>query len=64
MGSFPRIEKYRYHRFLLVLLLVWKRQTRVDDMGNIIFKPIPAGNYIMVISLLGHEMIIEGLTIE
>ncbi|MGH2496917.1 MAG: hypothetical protein ACRDIV_19615 [Ktedonobacteraceae bacterium] len=39
-------------------------QTRVDDMGNIVFKPVPAGNYIMVINLPGREMIIDGLTIE
>ncbi|HVB73552.1 MAG TPA: hypothetical protein VNE38_08350 [Ktedonobacteraceae bacterium] len=39
-------------------------QTRVDDIGNIVFKPVPAGNYVMVISLPGREMIIEGLTIE
>ena len=39
-------------------------QTRVDDLGNIVFKPVPAGNYVMVISLPGREMIIDGLTIE
>jgi hypothetical protein len=39
-------------------------QTRVDDMGNIVFKPVPAGNYTMVINLPGREMIIDGLTIE
>jgi hypothetical protein len=38
--------------------------TRVDDMGNIVFKPVPAGNYMMVINLPGREMIIDGLTIE
>jgi len=39
-------------------------QTRVDDLGNVVFKPVPAGNYIMVIKLPGREMIIDGLTIE
>jgi len=39
-------------------------QTRVDDMGNIVFKPIPAGTYTMVITLPGREMIIDGLIIE
>ena len=39
-------------------------QTRVDDMGNIVFKPVPFGNYIMVINLPGREMIVDGLTIE
>ncbi len=38
--------------------------TRVDDMGNIVFKSIPAGSYVMVIRLPGREMIIDGLTIE
>jgi hypothetical protein len=39
-------------------------QTRVDDMGNIAFKPVPAGNYTMVINLPGREMIIDDLMIE
>jgi hypothetical protein len=38
--------------------------TLVDDMGNIVFKPVPAGNYTMVIHLPGREMIVDGLTIE
>lgn len=39
-------------------------RTRVDDMGNIVFKPVPAGTYTMIIYLPGREMIIDGLTIE
>lgn len=39
-------------------------RTRVDDMGNIVFKPVPAGTYTMVITLPGREMIIDGLIIE
>lgn len=39
-------------------------QTRVDDMGNIVFKPISAGSYTMVINLPGREMIIDDLTVE
>ena len=39
-------------------------QTRVDDMGNIVFKPVPAGNYTIVINLPGRDMIIDDLTIE
>ena len=39
-------------------------QTHVDDMGNIVFKPVLAGTYTMIISLPGREMIIDGLTIE
>ena len=39
-------------------------QTHVDDMGNIVFKPVPAGSYTMIINLPGREMIIDDLTIE
>lgn len=39
-------------------------QTRVDDMGNIVFKPLPAGTYVMVVRLPGREIIIDNLTIE
>ena len=39
-------------------------QIRVDDMGNIVFNPVPAGTYTMIIHLPGREMIISGLTIE
>lgn len=38
--------------------------TQVDDLGNIVFKPVPAGEYIMVIYLPDRELVIEGLTIE
>ncbi len=38
--------------------------TLVDDMGNIVFKPVPAGSYTMVIYLPGREMIVDGLSIE
>jgi len=39
-------------------------QSQVDDMGNIVFKSVPVGEYFMVIHLPGREMIVEGLTIE
>jgi hypothetical protein len=39
-------------------------QTHVDDMGNLVFKPVPTGTYTMIIKLPGREMIIDGLTIE
>ncbi len=38
--------------------------TRVDDLGNVVFKPIPAGEYVMILRLAGREVIIEGLIIE
>ncbi len=39
-------------------------RTEVDDLGNIIFKPVPAGEYVMVIYLPNRELVIEGLAIE
>lgn len=39
-------------------------RTRVDDLGNIVFKPVPSGEYVMVIYLPGRELVIEGLVIE
>lgn len=38
--------------------------TRVDDLGNMVFKPIPVGEYVMVVYLPGRELVVEGLTIE
>ncbi len=38
--------------------------TQVDDLGNIVFKLVPAGEYVMVIYLPNRELVIEGLTIE
>ena len=35
-----------------------------DTLGNIIFKPVPAGEYVMVIYLPNRELVIEGLAIE
>jgi hypothetical protein len=36
----------------------------VDDLGNIVFKPVPAGEYVMIVHLPGRELVVEGLTIE
>ncbi|HJT57527.1 MAG TPA: hypothetical protein VJ761_13585, partial [Ktedonobacteraceae bacterium] len=38
--------------------------TRVDDLGNMVFKPLPVGEYVMVVYLPGRELVVEGLTIE
>lgn len=40
------------------------QHSQVDDLGNIVFKSVPVGEYFMVIHLPGREMIVEGLTIE
>jgi hypothetical protein len=39
-------------------------RTQVDDLGHIIFKPVPTGQYIMIIYLPNRELVIEDLTIE
>ena len=39
-------------------------RTQVDDLGHIVFKPVPAGEYVMVIYLPNRELIIEDLVIE
>jgi hypothetical protein len=39
-------------------------RTEVDDLGHIVFKPVPAGEYVMVIYLPNRELIIEDLVIE
>jgi hypothetical protein len=37
---------------------------RVDDLGNIVFSPVPRGEYVMIVHLPGRDMIIEDLTID
>lgn len=39
-------------------------RTHVDDLGNVVFKPVPAGEYVMILRLPGREVIIEGVSIE
>jgi hypothetical protein len=39
-------------------------RTRVDDMGNVVFRPVPAGEYVMILHLAAREVVIEGLSIE
>ncbi len=39
-------------------------RTQVDDLGNIVFKPVPAGEYVMIIRLPDREIVIEDLLIE
>jgi hypothetical protein len=37
---------------------------RVDDLGNLVFKDVPVGTYLMILRLPDAELVIEGLTIE
>lgn len=38
--------------------------TMVDDLGNIVFRGVPLGEYTLVMHLPGQEVIIEGIDIE
>ena len=38
--------------------------TSVDNLGNIVFKPVPTGEYVMIVHLPGRELVVEGLGIE
>lgn len=38
--------------------------TTIDEVGNIFFESIPAGDYVMILHLLDQEVVIEGLTID
>ena len=37
--------------------------TRVDDLGNIVFRAVPLGNYTFVVHLPGHDLVIEDIPI-
>ncbi len=39
-------------------------RTHVDDLGHIVFKPVPGGQYIMIVYLPDRELVIEDLTID
>ena len=39
-------------------------RTRLDDLGNVVFKPVPNGEYVMIICLPDREIIIDGLNID
>ena len=38
--------------------------TLVDDVGNILLEPVPAGTYMMLVHLPGCDVVIEGLDIR
>jgi len=39
-------------------------RTQVDDLGNIVFKPVPTGQYVMIVYLPNRELVIEDLTVD
>ena len=39
-------------------------QTTVDDLGNLVFKSVAPGEYVMIVRLPDREVVIEGLNIE
>lgn len=38
--------------------------TQVDDLDSIVFQPVPAGEYILIIYLPDREIVLEGLAIK
>lgn len=38
-------------------------RTYVDDLGNIVFRAVPPGNYTLVVHLPGHDLVIEDVPI-
>lgn len=38
--------------------------TSIDDLGNVVFKAVPVGEYRLVVHLLDSDLVIKGLTIE
>ena len=38
--------------------------SQVDDLGNIVFKPVPSGQYMLLMHMPEQEIVIEGLTID
>ena len=39
-------------------------RTQGDDLGHIVFKPVPAGQFVIVVYLPNRELVIEDLSIE
>ena len=39
-------------------------RTQVDDLGNFVFKPVPTGQYVLVIYLPNGELVIDDITFE
>ena len=39
-------------------------RTQVDDLGHIVFKPVPTGQYVMIVYLPNRELVIKDLIIE
>ena len=39
-------------------------QTRIDDLGNLVFQPVASGEYTLVIHLAPQDVVIEHITIE
>jgi hypothetical protein len=39
-------------------------QTQVDELGHFVFKPVPTGQYVLIIYLPNRELVIEDITFE
>ena len=38
--------------------------TEVDDLGNFVFKPVPTGQYVLIIYLPNRELVIDDITFK
>jgi hypothetical protein len=38
-------------------------RTQVDDLGNIVFRAMPPGNYTFVVHLPEHDLVVEDVTV-
>ena len=46
-----------------MLIATPQLRTRIDELGHLIFRDVPAGEFVMILNLPTCEVIIEGLTI-
>ena len=37
---------------------------KIDDLGNVVFKAVSFGEYVMVVHLPTREVVVEGLSIQ
>jgi hypothetical protein len=52
----PQMEELQQETLLMC--------TSIDDLGNIVFKPVPVGEYTLIVHLSDSDLNMKGLTIE
>jgi len=58
-GLYPAAGGKERNRVEIPLL-----REQADDLGNIVFRRVPAGEYVMIVLLPGRELIVEGVNIQ